>query len=92
VIDRNWRCRDGELDLVLLRGRTLVFCEVKTRSGVGFGTPAEAVGAMKQARIRRLGTRWLTSNRQRLGGGSWSLRFDVASVLQSKVDVIEGAF
>ena len=92
VLDRNWRCSQGEIDLILRRGSTIVFCEVKTRSGTGFGLPAEAVNAAKQARIRRLGARWITENRRRVGGGSWSLRFDVASVLGSHVDVLEAAF
>jgi putative endonuclease len=43
VLSRNWRCREGELDLVLTDGEQVVVCEVKTRAGTGFGTPAEAV-------------------------------------------------
>ena len=70
----------------------MVFCEVKSRSGTGFGTPAEAVGRSKQMRIRRLAARWLAENRDRLERRSWDVRFDVASVLAGKVDVIEGAF
>jgi putative endonuclease len=92
VVDRNWRCRDGELDIVAAKGSTLVFCEVKARSGSVFGLPAEAVGRTKQARIRRLAARWLADNRDRLERRSWAVRFDVASVLAGKVDVIEGAF
>ena len=91
-MDRNWRCRDGELDIVVAKGSTLVFCEVKTRSGSVFGLPAEAVGRTKQARIRRLAARWLADNRDRLERRSWAVRFDVASVLAGEVDVIEGAF
>ncbi len=52
VVARNWRCRQGELDLVLRRGRTVVFCEVKTRSTTAFGAPVEAVTRQKQARRR----------------------------------------
>ncbi len=59
VLDRNWRCRDGELDLVLRHGRTLVVCEVKTRSSAAFGTPAEAVTGKKQAKLRLLARRYL---------------------------------
>ena len=92
MLDRNWRCRDGELDLVVRRGSTIAFCEVKARSGTGFGLPAEAVSGQKQARIRGLGARWLREIRERLGRGSCDLRFDVASVLQSNVDVLEAAF
>ena len=92
MVDRNWRCREGELDIVAVRGATLVFCEVKARSGTVFGVPAEAVGRTKQARIRRLAARWLAENRDRLGRRSWTVRFDVASVLAGELDVIEGAF
>ena len=62
VLDRNWRCPDGELDLVLRDGRVLVVCEVKTRSSVEFGTPHEAVTDVKLARLRRLAARWLSEH------------------------------
>jgi putative endonuclease len=88
VLDRNWRCRDGELDLVLRRGRTVVFCEVKTRSSAAFGVPAEAVTPTKQLRIRRLATRWLATSPVRPA----HLRFDVAAVLAGQLEVIEAAF
>lgn len=88
VLDRNWRCRDGELDLVLRRGRTLVFCEVKTRTTDAFGVPAEAVTHAKQRRIRRLAARWLDEGSVRPG----QIRFDVAAVLAGRLEVIEGAF
>ncbi|MCU0309999.1 MAG: YraN family protein [Acidimicrobiales bacterium] len=88
VVARNWRCRDGELDLVLTRGRTLVVCEVKTRSSAAFGSPAEAVTPAKQARIRRLAVRWLEETGSRPG----HLRFDVAGVIGADVEVIEAAF
>ncbi|MEV7549809.1 YraN family protein [Amycolatopsis sp. NPDC089917] len=58
VLSRNWRCRDGELDLVATDRKRLVFCEVKTRAGLGFGTPAEAVNPIKADRIRRLAHQW----------------------------------
>ena len=54
VVDRNWRCREGELDLVLARRGVLVFCEVKTRRTTAFGVPAEAVTATKQRRLRTI--------------------------------------
>jgi putative endonuclease len=69
-----------------------VFCEVKTRSGSRFGAPAEAVGAAKQTRIRRLAARWLREHRHRLGSRSVVLRFDVAAILDGRVDILEGAF
>src|SRR6185503_7282252 len=65
VLDRNWRCREGELDLVLRNGRQVVFCEVKHRRGVGFGTPAEAITREKKQRIRHLAARWLQDAKPR---------------------------
>ncbi|WFR74676.1 YraN family protein [Prescottella defluvii] len=77
ILDRNWRCRHGELDLVAVDGDTVVFVEVKTRSGLGFGSPAEAVTYAKQRRIRMLAQRWLSASDRH-----WPyVRFDVVSVL-----------
>lgn len=90
VVARNWRAgRAGELDLIARRGRTLVFCEVKTRSSLAFGAPAEAVGRQKQLRIRRLAAQWLREARP---GPADRLRFDVASVLGGRIEVVEGCF
>ncbi len=75
---RNWRCREGELDLVVRRGRILVFCEVKARTTDAFGVPAEAVTRAKQARIRRLAARWLA---EAAPSGARDIRFDVVAVL-----------
>lgn len=58
LLDRNWRCDEGELDLVLRDGDVLVACEVKTRSSFECGTPHEAVDDLKLARLRRLAVRW----------------------------------
>lgn len=88
VVDRNWRCRDGEIDLVLAKGRTIVFCEVKTRSSDAFGSPAAAVTAPKQARIRRVALRWLATTDVH----GVALRFDVACVIGREVRVIDAAF
>lgn len=89
VLARNWRCRDGELDLVVRRGRLVVFCEVKTRSGTRFGTPAEAVTRAKQVRIRHLAARWLA---EAAPFRPAEIRFDVVAVLDGTVEVIDGAF
>ena len=62
VLDRNWRCELGELDLVLRDGSTVVFCEVKTRADDRFGSPVEQVGPAKAARLRRLAARWLADH------------------------------
>jgi putative endonuclease len=93
VLARNWRVREGELDLVARAGETIVFCEVKTRRSDAFGIPAEAVTRPKQIRIRRLAVRWLADNGERAA----DLRFDVAAVTPDGrgrwiVDVLEGAF
>ncbi|HBD22746.1 putative endonuclease [Dietzia kunjamensis] len=77
VISRNWRCRAGELDLVVLdaAGR-LRFVEVRARTGTGFGTPAESVTPDKQRRLRRLAAHWLSEN-----PGRWrQVCFDVVGV------------
>ncbi|MGR0318018.1 YraN family protein [Agromyces sp. ZXT2-3] len=58
VLDRNWRCPQGELDLVLRDGDATVFVEVKTRTGPSFGHPFEAITAVKLARLRRLALAW----------------------------------
>ena len=89
VVARNWRCRDGELDLILRHGATYVFCEVKSRSSVAFGAPVEAVGREKQARLRRLAAKWLSEAAPRPAA---SIRFDVASVLDGTVSILESAF
>jgi putative endonuclease len=77
VLDRNWRCREGELDLVARDGDALVFCEVKTRRGTGYGDPAAAVTPAKQRRLRVLAQRWLAAHEEH----ARELRFDVVGVL-----------
>jgi putative endonuclease len=77
---------------VLSKGELLVFCEVKTRTGTSFGEPFEAVTASKQARIRRLAVQWLRSDGSTLAERPGGLRFDVASVKGTLVEVIEAAF
>ncbi len=77
VLSRNWRCRDGELDLVATDRKRLVFCEVKTRSGLGFGSPAEAVTPAKADRIRRLAHQW-----QRTFMLRWCpVRYDIIAIV-----------
>jgi len=93
VLDRNWRCREGELDIVARLGECLVFCEVKTRSGERFGAPVDAVGPDKARRLRRLACRWLGEKRP----AYTEVRFDVISVWQSapgtaRIEHLQGAF
>jgi len=76
LLSKNWRCRQGELDLVLTDGVRLIVCEVKTRSGAGFGTPIEAVTRRKASKIRQVTRYWLAAHRVR-----WcEVRFDVVGV------------
>jgi putative endonuclease len=62
ILDRNWRCADGEIDIVAAERRVLVVCEVKTRSGTRFGTPLEAISRSKRTRLRRLAVQWLAAH------------------------------
>lgn len=75
VLVRNWRCPEGEVDILALDGQVLVVCEVKTRSSAAFGRPEEAVTPVKAARLRRLALRWLSEH-----PGPRDVRFDVVSV------------
>jgi len=77
VVDRNWRCDQGEIDLVLRHGDVLVFCEVKTRTTAAYGHPLEAVTPAKAQRLRRLAERWLQAHEAHAGG----IRIDVVGVL-----------
>ena len=82
VLERNWRCSRGEIDLIAVDGRALVFVEVKTRSSVAFGDPAEAITAAKAARLRLLAAQWLSDRRASADLPPWGeLRFDVVCVL-----------
>lgn len=62
ILDRNWRCADGEIDIVAAERRVLVICEVKTRSSGQFGSPLDAITRTKRGRLRRLAVRWLTAH------------------------------
>lgn len=77
VVERNWRTKHGEVDIVALDGETLVLCEVKTRRTVRAGTPEEAVTPAKQRRYRRLAEAYV----QQAGLEQVAVRFDVISIL-----------
>ena len=77
LLDRNWRCEAGEIDLVLRDGQVLVVCEVKTRSSTAFGSPVEGVTEQKAERLRRLADRWLEEH----GVRPREVRLDVVGVL-----------
>ena len=68
VLDRNWRCRSGEIDLVVTRDAHLVVVEVKTRRGEGFGHPFEAIDARKRTRLWRLAVEWAAAHRDVVQG------------------------
>ena len=77
VLERNWRCEHGEIDIVARDGGCLVICEVKTRRSADFGEPVEAVRWDKALRLRRLSTAYLATHRLGLG----LVRIDVVGVL-----------
>lgn len=76
IVDRNWRCRDGELDIVATEGGSLVACEVKTRISLRAGAPVEAVTPRKARRLRGLAAAWLAER----GGVADAIRVDVIGV------------
>ena len=89
VLARNWRCREGEIDLIVHRGRrVVVICEVKTRTTDAFGAPAEAVTRAKRRKLRLLASRWLDEAPVRPS----RIRFDVAAILAGELEIIEAAF
>jgi len=81
VLDRNWRCPGGELDVVADDDGVVVFVEVKTRSTAAFGDPAEAVNPAKASRIHRLAARWLSEHRD---VRAEEMRFDIVSVVRPR--------
>ena len=91
VLERNWRCDEGEIDIVARDGAVLVVCEVKTRTSLVAGTPHEAVTAPKLDRLRRLGERWARERGIRPEG----IRVDLVAVLRpprgaAEVDHVRG--
>jgi len=77
VLERNWRCREGEIDVVALDGGDVVVVEVKTRTGTGFGHALEAVTPAKLARLRRLAAAWC---REHPSATERGLRIDVVGI------------
>ncbi len=88
IVARNWRCADGEIDLIARHGDLVVICETKARRTDRFGPAALAVGARKQQRLRRLTARWLRET----GTSGVTVRFDVAAVTGVDLEIIVGAF
>ncbi len=88
ILERNWRCRLGEIDVIALDGDVLVFVEVKTRTSSMFGSPEEAVGRRKRAKLARVALSYVKSR----GCGERALRFDVVAVEGGTVRHIQDAF
>lgn len=80
VLERNWRCSEGEVDILLRDGSTLVVCEVKTRTSLVAGTPHEAITDAKLARLKRLGERWAEEHGIRPAG----IRVDLVAVMRPR--------
>ncbi|MFO1430390.1 MAG: YraN family protein [Candidatus Competibacteraceae bacterium] len=89
LIERNYRCRTGEVDLIMRDGDCLVFVEVRSRRHSRYGTPAETVTRTKQQRICRAAAHYLLTHHCNV-----PCRFDVIAILQQKqqLDWIKGAF
>jgi putative endonuclease len=92
IVERNYRCRSGEVDLIALDGRAVVFIEVKTRTQLGFGNPLEAVDRRKQRQIVRAAQYYLAQNRLH----DRDTRFDVVGVWredgQVRCELVKNAF
>ncbi len=89
ILERNFRCPLGEIDIVAMDGKTLVFVEVKTRSTNRFGTPAEAVDARKRARLRRLALYYIKGHYRT----EPPIRFDIIGISpEGEVEHLKGAF
>ena len=85
IVERNWRCPQGEIDLVARDGDEVVFVEVKTRSSVAFGHPLEAITVQKLARLRRLAAAWCESH----AGSHNSVRIDAIAVVAPRRGPVE---
>lgn len=86
VLERNWRCGDGEIDIVARDGDALVVCEVKTRSAGRFQHPMAGVGREKAERLRRLAERWLSERWLLDHGGPppGGVRIDLVGVVRGR--------
>lgn len=89
ILERNYRCRQGEIDLIAQDGRVLVFVEVKYRKTAAKGEPAEAVTPLKQQRIRSVASYYLYSRRH---GEDAPCRFDIIGILGEELRWIRDAF
>lgn len=88
ILERNLRRGRGEIDVIAQNRRTIAFIEVKRRSTLAFGQPAEAVNAAKQQRIIQTAALYMQEN----GLENANIRFDVIEILPGEIRHIEGAF
>lgn len=93
IIERNYRCKCGEIDIIARDGRTLVFVEVKTRRTVAFGVPQLAVTPFKQRQVSKAALTWLAQKKLH----NANARFDVVAIIQGQhggpdIDHIKNAF
>ena len=89
MLDTNAWLAGGELDVVARRGGTVVFCEVKSKSGPGFGDPLEMVTPVKERRIRRAAEAWLAARPEL---AALAVRFDVLAERRGRLECVRGAF
>ena len=92
IVARNWHCREGELDIVATRRSNasliIAIIEVKARATNNFGSPLEAVTLAKQKKLRTATRKFLVANPTVHG----EVRFDIAAVLGTKIEVLQNAF
>jgi putative endonuclease len=89
ILDTNIWLGGGELDIVARRGRCVVFCEVKSKTGAGFGDPLEMVGAVKARRVRRAADAWLARHPEAQG---LAVRFDLIADRAGRIEHVPDAF
>ncbi len=93
LLGRNWRCRQGEIDIIASSGDTVVFVEVKTRSSLAYGHPFEAITAVKLARLRQLASAWCAEH----APSATRIRLDAIAIVapsgrEPEIDHLLGVF
>lgn len=88
ILERNYRCRFGEVDIIARRGEELVFVEVRTRTSTAFGRPEESVNYRKAQRLALVASHYLS----RQGWPATACRFDVVAILGDRVEHLPDAF
>lgn len=98
ILERNWRCPMGEIDIVARDGTEFAFVEVKTRSTRAYGHPLEAITMVKLARLRRLSAAWCDAPANRIARGAlWRIRIDAIGVIaprdgDASIEHLKGIF